>query len=311
MLMIGLLIYALMRWGGHYYVEGVGYATIQATLHGQLAGGWFLLLLCACKLFATSVSLGSGSSGGIFSPSLFMGATLGAAFAALCATVLPGLPVSGPAFAMVGMGAMVGSGTGAALTAIAMVFEMTRDYNIVLPMVLAVAIALGVRRMLSRENIYTMKLIRRGHPVPRALHANLFLVSSAADVMDRAFMLIDEHMPFAEFLRLTGDSDGLRHIVITRGNMIVGVLRVNASLRRTVGAGGAEVPMGALAQRNFTIVRRNSAMFDVIGRLRRRGAIMGVVVNGPGRPRAGNVVGVITKEHIAEEVARSVGIYPR
>ena len=81
MLLVGVLIYALMRWGGHYYVEGVGYATIQATLTGQLPVAWFLLLLYACKLFATSVSLGSGSSGGIFSPSLFMGATLGGAFA--------------------------------------------------------------------------------------------------------------------------------------------------------------------------------------------------------------------------------------
>ena len=65
---------------GHYYVEGVGYATIQAILHGSI-GAWFLLLLYVCKLLATSVSLGSGSSGGIFSPSLFMGATLGGAFA--------------------------------------------------------------------------------------------------------------------------------------------------------------------------------------------------------------------------------------
>ena len=81
MLLVGALIYALMRWGGHYYVEGVGYATIQATLTGQLAAAGFLLLLYACKLVATSVSLGSGSSGGIFSPSLFMGATLGGAFA--------------------------------------------------------------------------------------------------------------------------------------------------------------------------------------------------------------------------------------
>ena len=130
------------------------------------------------------MSLGSGSSGGIFSPSLFMGATLGGAFAALASTILPGLPISVPAFAMVGMGAMVGGGTGAAMTAVAMIFEMTRDYDIVLPMILAVAVGLGVRRLLSRENIYTMKLVRRGHPIPKALHANMFLVRSAGDAMD-------------------------------------------------------------------------------------------------------------------------------
>ena len=146
-------------------VEGVGYATIQAILNGELAGGGLLAVLFACKVAATSVSLGSGSSGGVFPPSLFMGATLGGAFAAALARV--GIPASAPAFAMVGMGAMVGGGTGAAMTAVTMIFEMTRDYDIVLPMILAVGGSLATRRLLSRENIYTAKLTRRGQPVPR------------------------------------------------------------------------------------------------------------------------------------------------
>ena len=241
-----------------------------------------------------------------------MGATLGGAFAALIAAILPGLPISVPAFAMVGMGAMVGSGTGAAMTAVAMVFEMTRDYDIVLPMILAVAVALGVRRMLSRENIYTLKLVRRGHPIPKALHANMFLVRSARDAMEPDFMLVDEATTFDEFLRLTrGQRRGMRHVVITRGPLIVGVIRVNTDLRRTVSAAAHDVPMGTLARRNFTIVRADAVVFDVIARLTRRRAVMGIVVEGTGRPRADKVIGVITKEHIADEVARSVRMYPR
>lgn len=311
MLLVGVMIYALMRWGGHYYVEGVGYATIQATLMGQIPAAGFLLLLYACKLLATSLSLGSGASGGIFSPSLFMGATLGGAFAGLATMIFPGLPISLPAFAMVGMGSMVGSGTGAAMTAVAMVFEMTRDYDIVLPMILAVAVALGVRRMVSRENIYTMKLVRRGHPIPKALHANMFLVRSAQDTMERDFLLIDEAATFNEFLRQSEGTTGMRHVVVTRGNIIVGAIRVNTDLRKTVSAAAHDVLMGALVQRNYTIVRTADAVFDVIARLRRRGAAIGIVVDGPGRPRADKVVGVITKEHIADEVASSVSMYPR
>src|SRR5271154_4586503 len=184
MLLVGVLMYALQRRFGQYYVEGVGYATVQAILLGQLAGAGLLFLLFLSKLLATSLSLGSGSSGGIFSPSLYMGATIGGAFAAaLSALPLP-LAINIPAFAMVGMGAMVGGGTGAAMTAVTMIFEMTRDYEIVLPMILAVALALGVRRMLSNENIYTLKLVRRGHPIPKALQANMFLVHAAADIME-------------------------------------------------------------------------------------------------------------------------------
>jgi CIC family chloride channel protein len=209
------------------------------------------------------------------------------------------------------------------MTAVAMVFEMTRDYDIVLPMILAVAVALGVRRMLSRENIYTLKLVRRGHPIPKALHANMFMVRSARDAMDADFLLVDEAMSFDEFLRLSGSSGprgsregsnsttGMRHVVITRGPLIVGVLRVNTDLRRTVSASASDVTMGTLARHNFTVVPADSVVFDVISRLSRRRAVMGVVVEGTGRPRAGNVVGVITKEHIADEVARSVRMYPR
>jgi CIC family chloride channel protein len=311
MLLVGLLIYALMRWGGHYYVEGVGYATIQATLMGQLDGTLFLLLLYVCKLLATSVSLGSGSSGGIFSPSLFMGATLGGAFAALASAIWPGLPISVPAFAMVGMGTMVGSATGAAMTAVAMVFEMTRDYDIVLPMILAVAVALGVRRVLTRENIYTMKLYRRGHPIPRAMHANMFLVRSARNAMDKGFVLVDEATSLDTFLRRSADASGMQHAVVTRGNLIVGVLRINPELSRSVSAATTDLPIGALAQRNFTIVRSGAVMFDVIARLWRRRAVMGVVVDGTGWPRADKVIGVITKDNIADEVASSVRMYPR
>jgi CIC family chloride channel protein len=240
-----------------------------------------------------------------------MGATLGGAMAAGLSVIFPGLPVSNPAFAMVGMGSMVGSGTGAAMTAVAMVFEMTRDYNIVLPMIIAVAIALGVRRMLSRENIYTLKLVRRGHPIPKALHANMFLVRGARGIMDRHFIMVDEATRFDEFLALDASASDMRHVVISRGNLIVGVLRVNADLRRAVSATAHDVTMGALARRNFIIVRTDTVVFDIIARLSRRHAAMGIVVEGTGRPRANKVVGVITKENIADEVISSVRMYSR
>ncbi len=128
---------------------------------------------------------------------------------------------------MVGMGAMVGGATGAAMTAVTMIFEMTRDYDIVLPMILAVALALGVRRLLSRENIYTLKLVRRGHPIPKALHANMFLVRSAAEIMDPRRPRARRGHPVRRFLDMSAAQGGLRHVVVTRGGAILGGLRVN------------------------------------------------------------------------------------
>ncbi len=201
MLLVGVLIYVLFHFYGHYYVEGVGYATIQALLTSQLAPLAILPLLYVAKLAATSISLGSGASGGIFSPSLYMGATLGGAFGLLVNLIHP-LPEAGIAnFAIVGMAAMVAGGTGAAMTAVTMIFEMTRDYALVMPMILAVALAIGVRRVLSRENIYTIKLVGRGHLIPKALHANMLLVRHANEIMDTNVLVLPATTDFDAFLR--------------------------------------------------------------------------------------------------------------
>jgi CIC family chloride channel protein len=311
MLLVGILIYALQQRFGHYYVEGVGYATVQSVLGGQLSVAGLLVLLFACKLLATTLSLGSGSSGGIFSPSLFMGATIGGAFAAgLVALHLP-IPLDIPSFAMVGMGAMVGGGTGAVMTAVTMIFEMTRDYGIVLPMIVAVAVSVGVRRVLSRENIYTLKLLRRGHVIPKALHANMFLVRRAKEVMDTDVYLAPAEMSFDAFLALPDNNGRMRHVVVTEGNRIMGVLRINTALRQaSEGAHSAVTLLGTLASRHFTIVREDDIVFDVIRRIWRKQAVMAVVVRGRGVPRAADVAGVITKEHVADSVASSVKVYP-
>jgi len=309
MLAVGVLIAGLMAKFGHYYVEGVGYATIQTTLNGGITSVLFPMLLFVCKLFATTVSLGSGSSGGIFSPSLYLGATLGAAFAGLVAVILPTLPVSPAAFAMVGMGAMVGSGTGAAMTAVTMIFEMTLDYNMVLPMILAVAVSLGVRRILSVENIYTMKLVARGHAMPRGLHANLFLVRSAGDIMLRDVVMLDEATTFAAFLAMSESLGGLRHVVVTRDGHVHGVLRVNIDLRRAVGAADSEVTLGELAQPGFAVVRENAVTFDVIMRMRRQKASVALVIPVAAPGESSRILGVITREHIADSVAEIIDLF--
>jgi CIC family chloride channel protein len=310
MLLVGIMMYAFWTTRGHYYIEGVGYSSIQAILYYQIPGAGFLLVLMVSKLLATSISLGSGSSGGIFSPSLFMGASLGAAFASVVQIIFPGAPINVPAFAMVGMGAMVGSGTGAAMTAVTMIFEMTRDYQIVLPMILAVALALGVRRMLSAENIYTLKLVRRGHPIPKALQANMFLVHAAADIMERDVLVLDEATPFARFLELAASQGGLRHVVVTRRNTVIGGLRINLDLRKTLGAAAGAIPLGDLVRPDsFTIVHATDVAFDVITAIWSRNAAMAIVVSQQGG--AEHVLGVVTKEHVADTVASSVQIYPR
>lgn len=306
MLIVGVLIYAFLIGAGHYFVEGVGYSTIQAILAGGLDLPALLIILFAAKLAATSISLGAGSSGGIFSPSLFMGATLGAAFGVLVQAIHPMENFGPTTCAVIGMAAMVGGGTGAAMTAVTMIFEMTRDYDLVMPSIVAVALAIGVRRLLSPENIYTIKLVGRGHFIPKALYANMFLVRRARDVMQKDVTLLAADAHFDAFLRQHGEEHGLRQVVVTRGNHIAGVVQVDTSLRRGSEQAYSGVRLGDVAQRNFTIARESDIMFDVVQRLTHRNAVMAIVVKDRSRGRPSDVVGIISKDQIADSVGASI-----
>jgi CIC family chloride channel protein len=306
---VGVIMYAWLRGSGHYQVDGVGYATIQDVLFGGLAAAPLLALLSASKLTATCLSLGSGSSGGIFSPSLYMGAVLGAAFGAVCHQLFPAADISVPAFAIVGMAAMVGGTTGAAMTAVTMIFEMTLDYSIVMPMIVAVAISIGIRRMLSHENIYTIKLVARGHYIPKALHANMFMVRRAGEVLDKDILVLPGDMAFDDFLRLPEHNGRVRHVVITDDDRITGVLRVNTALRRGLEGAFTGLTLGKVASPDFTIEQAGDIMFNVIGHMWRMKAVMAVIVKDEHDPRANDVIGVITKEHVADSVADSIKPY--
>src|SRR3984957_15994322 len=311
MLMIGVLIYAFLLGAGHYFVEGVGYSTIQAILTGGLALPALPLLLFVAKLAPTPISLGSGASGGIFSPALFMGATVGGAFGVLVHAIHPIDGFGATTCAIIGMAAMVGGGTGAAMTAVTMIFEMTRDYDLVMPSIVAVALAIGVRRLLSPEKIYTIKLVGRGHFIPKAMYANMFLVRRARDVMQKDVTLLTADAHFDAFLRQHGEEHGLRRVVVTRGNHIAGVVQVNTSLRRGSEQAYSGVRLGDVAQRNFTIARESDIMFDVVQRLTHRDAVMAIIVRDRSRARPSDVVGIISKDQIADSVGASIKPFSR
>tara|TARA_R110001599_G_scaffold353462_1_gene592919 strand:+ start:16717 stop:18384 length:1668 start_codon:yes stop_codon:yes gene_type:complete len=187
MLCVGVIMYLLMRQAGQYYVEGVGYATIMEVLSGAVMSPWFLLMLAALKLLATCLSLGSGASGGVFSPALFMGATVGAAAGYLCQWLMPDTNISIATFAIAGMAAAIAGTTGAVLTGMIMLAEMTRDYPSMMPMIITCTTAYAVRKSIMHESIYTMKLLARHHTVPEGLHSAILTTERISDLMTGDF----------------------------------------------------------------------------------------------------------------------------
>jgi CIC family chloride channel protein len=155
---VGILTY---KSGDIPRIFSVGYDSINAALANNFTLQLTLALLFL-KMLATLITLGSGGSGGVFAPSLFMGAMLGATFGQAVNFLFPNITAPAGAYALVGMAAFFGGAAHAPVTAILILFEMTGDYQIILPLMLTTVISTLISRLLSKDSIYTLKLSRRG-----------------------------------------------------------------------------------------------------------------------------------------------------
>ncbi|MFI6012592.1 chloride channel protein [Streptomyces sp. NPDC051243] len=164
-LALGLVLLALPE------MYGVGYPVLEKATEGGYAVG-FLFLLLTGKMLASSLTIGIGGSGGVFAPSLFIGAMLGSAYGIGAHALLPGAAGAVGAYALVGMGAVFAGASRAPITAVVILFELTGEYSIILPLMLSIVLATATGRLMSNDTIYTLKLRRRGidleGPVPGA-----------------------------------------------------------------------------------------------------------------------------------------------
>jgi CIC family chloride channel protein len=171
-------------------VLGVGYSTIEQILNGQLVAVGLLLALLVAKLFLTPLCIGAGFMGGVFAPALFLGATLGSAYGTLVLPIFHGLPGEAPAYAMVGMAALLAGAVQAPLTAILLLFEMTNDYRIILPLMFAVGVSLAVSRRLQRDSVYMFGLKRKGIHLDRGRDVEVLQAITVGEVMHKEILII-------------------------------------------------------------------------------------------------------------------------
>ena len=202
-------------------VFGVGYDTITDVLHGQLP---LLLMaaLSAAKLIATTITLASGGSGGVFAPSLFMGAMLGGVMGKLANFVAPALTATSGAYSLVGMAAMVGAATHAPITAIMIIFELTNDYKIILPLMISTIIAVLTAAYLYRDSIYTHKLRRKGIELHQGMEANLLKKVRVSDMMRKEFPKAPQELPFSALIDLLLKTARSRVPVVDKEGRMVG-----------------------------------------------------------------------------------------
>jgi CIC family chloride channel protein len=150
---------------------GVGYPVLERALGGTDSVTLLSALLLG-KILATSITIASGGSGGVFAPSLFMGAMLGTAYGHIAGAALPGITAPAGAYGLVGMGAVFAAAARAPITAAIIIFELTDEYRIILPLLFAISLAAGIANLLTQDSIYTLKLRRRGIDVSKKPEAN-------------------------------------------------------------------------------------------------------------------------------------------
>jgi CIC family chloride channel protein len=184
-----------------HQILGVGYGAITEVLHNQTVLGLLIVLLFA-KLLATSITLGSGGSGGVFAPSLFIGAMLGGAYGHVVHGLFPTLTGAAGAYALVGMGAVVAGTTHAPLTAMLILFEMTDDYQIILPLMLATVLSTLVAKRMEKESIYTLKLSRRGLRINQGVDLSILDSIPVRDVMNSEYDFLKASTPLGEIVSL-------------------------------------------------------------------------------------------------------------
>ncbi len=205
------------------HVLGVGYGGINLALWQSLSW-WILLILVIYKIMATSITIGSGGSGGIFAPSLFLGAMAGGFFGTVVHQLFPAITAAPGAYSIVGMGAVVSATTHGPISAILILFEMTGDYKIILPLMTTCIISTLFAGQFLKDSIYTLKLARRGTDIRAGKEVNVLKSIAVKDIMNAQVETIQEDMKLSALAEMISKSKFNSFPVVDKMRNLTGVL---------------------------------------------------------------------------------------
>ncbi len=275
-----------------------GHDVIESALSNQSLL-WFALVMIVLKIVATSLTLGSGGSGGVFAPALFTGAMVGTAFAIVLNMIFPGLPAPPSAYALVGMGAVFAASAHAPLTAVLIIFEMTGDYRIMLPLMLTVIIAtLIAQKLLKGESIYTLKLTRRGIRLQRGRDVDVMQSVLVSEVMTQDMTTVTTDIKLKELSSIFNRSRHHGLAVLDQHGELWGLVTVS-DLERVINDGTplstTTVEEIATQHKHLQKAYPDESIGDALNRMSRRGYGRLPVVS---RENENHLVGMIQRRDI-------------
>src|ERR1700733_11088369 len=252
-------------------VLGVGYDTISDILNNHLALR-LLILIAICKALALVISLGSGTSGGLLAPMFMSSAAMGGVFAVVVNLIFPNAHLSPGAYALVAMGAVFGAASRATFTLIVFAFEITHDFNAILPLMLVSVIADAIALRYLPNSIMTEKLSRRGLDVHQEFEADILKQVRVRELMRQTVPTIPAEMTVREL----GDriAKGDMHLDLTRGlpivsqnEELVGLLTQTDLLRAVERHPAGDVPVLDVATKSLLVAYPDERAFDAVFRM--------------------------------------------
>lgn len=204
-------------------IKGSGYETIESTLNNAMAGQ-VLLLLCIAKIIGTALTVGSGGSGGVFVPSLFIGAMLGGSYGDLLNKYWPEIVSSPGAYALVGMSVVFASAAHAPITGILILIEMTDNYYIIVPLMSATVMGTIISQRISRDSMYTGKLTKRGIHISDSPEVNLMDAITVGEAMEQPVDGVSPEMTAAELIQKMRDTHESGFVVVDKDMTLLGIV---------------------------------------------------------------------------------------
>jgi CIC family chloride channel protein len=275
---------------------GVGYETLSSVLNETIIAGSVILLLVLCigKIIANSLTLGSGGSGGVFSPALFIGGMLGGAFGIIVHSFYPGITATYGAYALVGMAAVFAGMSRGTLTAIIIVFEMTLNYNIILPLMFACVVSDAVSTFLSKETMYTKKLMMKGVNITHDMEVEVLSSVLVKDAMVEKVVTVSEDTTVRELAHLIQVTEHMGFPVLTAEGKLVGII-THHDIRNAILEDKYDLKVKEVESKDLLFAYPNDTLDETINRMVERGVSHLPVVEPSDKT---HLIGFITKGDI-------------
>ncbi len=286
---------------GYFYpsIFGLGYEAMGEVLAGITPATTFLVTLGLLKIIATSITLGSGGSGGVIAPCLFIGAMLGTAFGNLIAPICTTTP---PAYGLVGMAAVFAATGHAPITSIVQVFEMTRDYNMILPLMLACGISTVMARLIFRFSMYNFRLMQ--HDIHYSLGRDTRLLDTVTveEAMTTDIITLPPDAPLSEAARLFDDTKHHGFPVTDDGGKLHGIICLE-DVRNATATGHQDTTVGHVSTHDIIVAFPDETLNDALRKLGLRDIGRLPVVDRDNHTR---LLGLITRKNIIAAYNRAL-----